>query len=78
MQRTLDANPGSFYIRTDLSCDNFNRPGPNTGGNYIYAVLAYAAGDTVNDVCTAVDEMGGAYGYFLSENVDPGQPVSCG
>ena len=41
-------------------------------------MLAYAAGDTVNDVCTAVDEMGGAYGYFLSENVDPGQPVSCG
>lgn len=77
VQAMLDATPGSFYTRTDLSCDNFNRPSREiTDGNYIYAVLTYG-GDTEAELCRSVELSGGGYGYFLREGVEPGLPVEC-
>lgn len=77
VQRALDRTPGSFYIRTDLSCDNFNRPSEGTtGGSYIYAVLTYGGNDDVS-LCSSVSDLEAAYGYYLRDDVPPGEPVDC-
>jgi hypothetical protein len=76
VQDALDANPGSFYVRTDLSCDNFNRPSQaSSSGNYIYAVLTYG-GDTPSSLCSSIESYG-TYGYWLRDGVKPGEPVVC-
>lgn len=77
VQAALDSIPGSFYVRTDLSCDTFNRPSAElSDGNYIYAVLTYG-GSTRDGLCESIDSSGGSYGYFLTEGVEPGVRVTC-
>lgn len=76
VQDALDEHPGSYYIRTDLACDNFNRPSPDLSEkNYIYSVLK-PVGYDVDVVCAAIEDAG-TYGHWLGEGVDPGIRIDC-
>ncbi|MCY1367267.1 hypothetical protein D9M69_541950 [compost metagenome] len=76
VEALLAANPGSEYLRTDLSCDNFRGPSlENSGGQYIYAVYR-VVGRIQSDVCAAV-KGAGTYGDWLENNVDPADRISC-
>jgi hypothetical protein len=76
VESLLAANPGSEYLRTDLSCDNFRGPSlENSGGSYIYAVYRVVGRDH-SDVCAAI-KGAGMYGDWLENNVDPADRINC-
>ena len=76
VEALLAANPGSEYLRTDLSCDNFRGPSvENSGGQYIYAVYRVVGRDQ-SDVCAAI-KGAETYGDWLENNVDPADRISC-
>lgn len=69
VQRLLDANPGSSYLRTDLSCRSFAGPSTaNSNGAYVYAVYRSAPNGTA-----ACQQIAGTslYGRWLSNTRDP-------
>jgi serine/threonine-protein kinase len=75
VQRLLDANPGSFYLRTDQSCPSLRQA--TEEGDPIYAVFRLA-GTTSSQVCDAVHAAGGmAYGKWLDYQTDPGYIIPC-
>jgi len=70
VQRLLDANPGSYYLRTDLTCPSLRAR--NERGNPIYAVF-YPGGTTLGQLCAAENAAGtGAYARILDYQTDPG------
>ncbi|MET4002688.1 hypothetical protein ABIB48_001404 [Arthrobacter sp. UYCu511] len=76
IEQALRANPGSMYLRTDLSCDNFRGPSKaNSNGNSIYAVIKAVPGSK-SDVCAAMKAYD-ATGEWLENNVDPATNVTC-
>ncbi|QDO88334.1 hypothetical protein FNH13_08255 [Ornithinimicrobium ciconiae] len=75
VQASLDAHPGSAYLRTDLSCDNFNRPSASTGAANIYATYHWVGYDT-DSVCEVAESVGG-YGYWLRDGVESGNTIDC-
>jgi len=75
VQRLLDANPGSFYLRTDQTCPSLRAE--TGGGNAIYAVFV-PGGTTQSQVCAAVHRAGGdAYGKWLDFTTDPKYIIPC-
>lgn len=76
ISRLLGENPGSQYIRTDLSCGNFRGPSlENSNGNSIYAVILLVKGGK-DAVCQAMAAHN-AGGEWLENNVDPSVNISC-
>ena len=64
VQRLLDANPGSSYLRTEQSCPSLNQESED--GNPIYAVYRVSGGDYVK-LCRDIEAAGsGAYGRMLT------------
>jgi hypothetical protein len=68
----LDMHPSIAYVRTDLSCDSFNRPSSDrSGGEYIYASYVHV-GDDVSELCdVATAESGTA--VWLSNDITPAE-----
>jgi hypothetical protein len=76
VQALLDANPGSTYLRTDLSCESFFRPSvANSNGNYVYAVYK-KVGSNQGEACAAIRATGG-YGKWLRNDMDPKLRIEC-
>lgn len=75
VQAALDANPGSRYLRTDLTCPSLTAATPDR--NPIYAVYL-PAGHTTGAVCAVVaDAPDGAYGRWLSYGDSPDHTIDC-
>lgn len=75
--RSLREHPSAEYLRTDLSCDNFNRPSiERSDSRYIYATYYLVGPVSTSELCSAIEAVG-TYGYWLASDVPPGQPVSC-
>ena len=75
VQQALNANPGSSYLRTDLSCPSLRQSSDD--GTAIYAVF-YPAGYDKNSVCSTVRRLGpGAYGRWLDNNISPAHKIVC-
>ena len=73
--RALSNNPGSSYLRTDLSCPSLRQQSDD--GHPIYAVYR-PAGTTKEALCAAVAAAGsGTYGRWLDTTSDPDTPVDC-
>lgn len=77
VQDSLDAHPGAEYLRTDLSCDNFNRPAADTTSKQNIYATYYWLGYDYDTVCDGVADVG-TYGYWLADDVDPGNTIACG
>lgn len=77
IQQLLNANPGSQYVRTDLTCDNFRSPSnENSDGKFIYAVIRLVPGDK-STVCAAMGEYKAISADWLENNVDPTLKITC-
>ena len=76
IDQALKNNPGSMYLRTDLSCGNFRGPSmDNSNGNSIYAVVKAIPGSQ-SDVCEAMKRYDAA-GEWLENGVDPSKNIRC-
>ncbi|WP_146073143.1 hypothetical protein [Arthrobacter sp. N199823] len=76
IDRALKNNPGSMYLRTDLSCGNFRGPSlDNSNGNSIYAVVKAIPGSK-SDVCEAMKQYDAA-GEWLENGVDAAKNIQC-
>lgn len=77
IQSSLNSHPAAEYLRTDLSCDGFNRPSQSrSGGEYIYASYLPGGSDT-EELCRLAESEGG-YAVWLQNDVDPAEArVSC-
>lgn len=70
VEKLLAANPGSSYMRTDLSCHSFKGPSTdNSGGEYVYAV--YTPEPSAQAAC---QQIAGTpyYGRWTSNQREPG------
>lgn len=66
VQSLLAANPGSSYLRTDLSCRSWTGPSAaNSGGAYVYAV--YTPALSAADACRQISGSS-LYGRWLSND----------
>jgi len=75
VQQALNSNPGSSYLRTDLSCPSLRQSSDD--GTAIYAVF-YPAGYSKSSVCSAVRQSGpGAYGRWLDTDISPAHKIIC-
>lgn len=75
VQQALNSNPGSSYLRTDLSCPSLRQSSDD--GTAIYAVF-YPAGYSKSSVCSAVRQSGpGAYGRWLDTDISPTHKIVC-
>ena len=75
VQQALNSNPGSSYLRTDLSCPSLRQSSDD--GTAIYAVF-YPAGYSKSSVCSTVGQLGpGAYGRWLDTDISPAHKIVC-
>jgi serine/threonine-protein kinase len=75
VQQALNSNPGSSYLRTDLSCPSLRQSSDD--GTAIYAVF-YPAGYSKSSVCSMVRQFGpGAYGRWLGTDISPTHKIVC-
>jgi hypothetical protein len=77
VQRLLSLNPGSSYLRTDLTCPSLRQ---SVDGNPVYAVYR-VAGTTTEQVCAllaTVPDGAGTYGKWLDTDPDPDNRIECG
>lgn len=71
VQKLLEANPGSHYLRTDLSCRSFLGPSAaNSNGEYVYAVYTPTA--DAQEACKLIAGTSD-YGRWLSNEREPGK-----
>lgn len=73
VEALLNANPGSSYLRTDLSCRSFWGPSSaNSDGEYVYAVYSKAASPEA-----ACKQTAGTKNYvrLLSNQLEPGRNI---
>jgi len=76
IQRLLNFNPGSSYLRTDLACPSLRQ---SVDGNPVYAVYR-VGGTTTAQVCAVLATVPagpGTYGKWLSSDPDPDNRISC-
>lgn len=72
IQNVLDTHPSAEYLRTDLSCDAFNRPSSDgSGGEYIYASYIHVGHDITQLCNVAAAENGTA--VWLQNDVEPAE-----
>lgn len=70
IQKLLDSNPGSSYMRTDLSCRSFRGPSTaNSGEEDVYAV--YSSSPNAQTACQQIAGTSN-YGRILSNQRAPG------
>ncbi|BBY97922.1 hypothetical protein [Mycolicibacterium fallax] len=75
VQRLLNAHPGAYYLKTDVTCPSLRPRTPE--GNLIYAVYT-PAGRTQSEICAAVRRAGGdSYGKWLDRSTDPSYIIPC-
>lgn len=77
IQRLLSLNPGSSYLRTDLTCPSLRQ---SVDGNPVYAAYR-VAGSTTQEVCDAlatVPSGPGTYGKWLNSDPNPDNRIQCG
>ena len=73
----LEQHPGARYLRTDLSCDGFNRTSDDRGNREpIYAAYLPAGSDTAS--ACAMAEANGTYAVWLQNGFTPEESrVNC-
>lgn len=77
ISKSLVTNPGSAYLSTTTSCDSLERPSyqvTDTGEMYLTYYLV--PGDKAT-ACEAIDALG-THGFWLRDDVAPGQRIECG
>lgn len=77
IQSMLDLDPSIAYIRTDLSCDSFNRPSSDrSGGDYIYASYVQV-GKNISDLCDVASTENGTAVWLLNDISPDEARVDC-
>lgn len=77
IQSLLDLDLSIAYIRTDLSCDSFNRPSNDrSGGEYIYASYV-PVGEDVGELCDVASAENGTAVWLLNDVTPEEARVNC-